>query len=667
MVGHGRGRDRSGHQRRAGGPRPGRRLQQAAAAAVVALAAAGCTADWDAAPVFPVEPPAAVESLRAAEDCDDVAGAARSALEAAAARMWSARDDAVRTFDEDVPGEAVAGWDMAGAGDGAADVPPGDERAGSVEREAAGTEVIGTNTQEADVDEADIVKTDGRRIVTITDGVLRVVELDGSPEVDGTLDLGDHAAAELFLRGDDAVVIGSAHATVQRTVPAPLPGPGTEPAPMPEPLPFPTGTTITIVSLADPTTPTVTATASVEGSHVAARMVGTTVRLVVRGEPQVATDVLAAPDPATAREVAASVDGEELLPRILLDGRVERLGGCSDVLLLAAGDPDAGSFAPSPPLATITTLTVGDDLEELHPVTIQGAADTVYASTGALYVAATRWDGQGPRTEVHRFDTSGDGPATHTGSGVAPGRLLNQFSLSEREGALRVVTTVDGGPTGMSGRLTVLDTEGDTLDAIGHLDGLGPGEEVKSVRFVGDLGYVVTFRTTDPLYALDLSDARNPRLLGELKIPGFSQYLHPVGDGLLLGVGRDADPRTGMTTGLKVSLFDVRDPAAMAELDQLVLPGASSPVGDDHRAFLWDAGRDQAVVPVDLGGGSGPALVLRVSGRRLERVAELRHGDAVGVTPLRAFVVDGDLWTLSRLGLGRTPADAPGAIDHIGF
>ncbi|HLU40893.1 MAG TPA: beta-propeller domain-containing protein, partial [Microthrixaceae bacterium] len=257
--------------------------------------------------------------------------------------------------------------------------------------------------------------------------------------------------------------------------------------------------------------------------------------------------------------------------------------------------------------------------------------------------------------------------ATHTGSGVAPGRLLNQFSLSEREGALRVVTTVDGGPTGMSGRLTVLDTEGDTLDAIGHLDGLGPGEEVKSVRFVGDLGYVVTFRTTDPLYALDLSDARNPRLLGELKIPGFSQYLHPVGDGLLLGVGRDADPRTGMTTGLKVSLFDVRDPAAMAELDQLVLPGASSPVGDDHRAFLWDAGRDQAVVPVDLGGGSGPALVLRVSGRRLERVAELRHGDAVGVTPLRAFVVDGDLWTLSRLGLGRTPADAPGAIDHIGF
>ena len=316
------------------------------------------------------------------------------------------------------------------------------------------------------------------------------------------------------------------------------------------------------------------------------------------------------------------------------------------------------------PLSTITALTIGEGLEDLHPVTIQGGAETVYASTGALYVTATRWDGNGPSTDVHRFSLDGDGPATYTGSGRVPGHLLDQFSLSEHDGALRVVTTA-AGAAGTEGRLAVLDTDGDVLDELGHVDGMGIGEEVKSVRFLGDLGYVVTFRTTDPLYALDLSDPRAPRVLGELKIPGFSEYLHPVGDGLLLGVGRQADPMTGVDTGFKVSLLDISDPAALAEVDQLVVPGGFSPVGSDHKAFHWDPGRRQAVVPVEgLGGWPGAAMVLRIADHRLEQVAELRHP---GALPIRAVVVDGDLWTVSHLGLGRTSADAPADPAFIGF
>jgi hypothetical protein len=470
------------------------------------------------------------------------------------------------------------------------------------------------------------------------------------------------------------------------------------------------------VSLADPATPTITASAQVEGSYVSSRMVGGRIRLVLRSQPEVMTELWQAPDESAAREVLASLDGEALLPRLALDDQVTTLGACGDVMLLAdaqegsSGDGAAGSSGrsmgsddpmamsmPAPELTTITTLSIGDSLDELHPVTIQGAADTVYASTRSLYVASWGWDGSGPRTDVHRFELTGDGPAAYTGSGSAPGRLLNQFSLSERGEALRVVTTVDRtGPVteqgiadrglppddGMSSmpmfnteaRLTVLDATGDSLDEIGHLDGLGVGEEVKSVRFIDDLGYVVTFRTTDPLYALDLSDPRAPRVLGELKIPGFSEYLHPVGDGLLLGVGRQADPETGMDEGFKVSLFDISDPAAMREVDQIVIPEAWSNVGSDHRSFLWDEGRRQAVIPVELAefgtrsGASSGAIVVRVGQGELRQVANLAHRTQWGaVAPIRAFVVGEDLWTLSFVGLGRTSADEPDGVQLIGF
>ena len=597
-------------------------------------------------------------------------------------------------------------------------------------------EVIGTNTQEADVDEADIVKTDGRRVVALVDGVLRVVVLDEDPGVDGSLAVHEQSPTEMFLRGDEVVLVGSggpqmmpmteprmaepgvvepgfgdgssgAAPEIAPTDPpqttTEAPAPATSPS-RPVPPPFQVATTVTVVSIADPTAPAVTGSTTVEGSYVSSRMIDGRIRLIVRGEPQAASDVAMAMDEEQALEVGESREPEALLPRRTVGAQVEPLGSCSDVMVLTTeseeGDTVAttiapgaadSSFAPNPSISTITALTVGEDLDDLQPTTIQGNAETVYASTDALYVTASGWDEGGSHTQVHRFSLPADGPATHTGSGRAPGMLLNQFSLSERNGSLRVVTTLDGsnlapgrGPAddvmtddmataelsvpASQGRLTVLDTEGDTLDEIGHVDGLGPGEQVKSVRFVEDLAYVVTFRTTDPLYALDLSDPRAPRLLGELKIPGFSEYLHPLGDGLLLGVGREADPQTGAETGFKVSLFDISDPAAMAEVDQLVVRDAASPVSGDHRAFLWDAGRRQAVVPVEAYGRAADsgALILRVSGDRLERVASLHH-DGWGGVPVRSFVVGDELWTLSAVGLARTSADSPGALQQLRF
>ncbi len=784
--------------------RNGRRVVGVAAVSALALLA-GCTDDsgWGDPPTtVPLVAATEVSPLRVVDDCDQLVETARPTLAAAAAAMWPEDVTSTTTAAEsDVAARSVEGSAAHGSGvdgaraeaatDGFAAAPStGAATAGgddSTQRLAADDGApTGTNNQESGVDESDLVKTDGRRIVSVVNGVLRVTELDDSPAVDGTLDLSIRSATDLFLRGDTALVIGSTYGggpigrgvgfagddmviapaaepstttgptattppgddTTTTTAPDPEPTttlapapptseprttepqptepPTTEPAPIPiEPSPFAMGTTLTLVSLEDPTAPRVVQTAEVEGSLVSARQVDGTARIVVRSEPIAMYDMMAATDGAEARAIAAEVDSDALLPRIAVDGEVAALGGCGDVLLtpavaspavgagsdsssdsdLAATSMPTADWSPSQLPSTVTVLTVGETLDDVQPVSVQGSAETIYASTEALYVAAGNWDQAGSRTDVHRFDLPADGPAEYTGSGRVPGRLLNQFSLSDHEGALRVVTTVDGpvdgagvGPDGgattdiapipedgevttemfvpsTSARLTVLETEGDTLDEVGHLDGLGIGEEVQSVRFMGDTGYVVTFRQTDPLYALDLSDPRAPRSLGELKIPGFSEYLHPIGDGLLLGIGRDADPSTGMDLGFKASLFDVSDPAAMVEVDQFIVPDAWSEVSGDHKAFTWDSERSQAILPISQGCSDvgrcamrDGAMVLRVADGQLSEVARISHSTPMGqIAPMRSIVVDDDLWTLSYGALGRSDAASPSSVDLVTF
>ena len=138
-----------------------------------------------------------------------------------------------------------------------------------------------------------------------------------------------------------------------------------------------------------------------------------------------------------------------------------------------------------------------------------------------------------------------------------PGTLLNQFSLSEDKGVLRAATTIGFGAEAES-KVTTLTAGDRRLVQRGQVGGLGRGERIYAVRFIGDVGYVVTFRETDPLYTVDLCDPPGPRVRGELKIPGYSAYLHPVADDLLLGVGQEAT-EDGRVQGLQFSLFDVSD------------------------------------------------------------------------------------------------------------
>jgi hypothetical protein len=209
--------------------------------------------------------------------------------------------------------------------------------------------------------------------------------------------------------------------------------------------------------------------------------------------------------------------------------------------------------------------------------------------------------------------------------------------------------------------VTTLSVRANGLTRLGSVGGLGKGERVYAVRFIGDAGYVVTFRQVDPLYVLDLAAPSRPTVRGELKLLGYSAYLHPVGDGLLLGIGQDATPE-GRVLGTQASLFDVRNPAAPRRLDSFALGKGWSEAEQDHHAFLWWPRTGLAVLPVQAYDDRPfvGALGLRV--RRAGGIAEVgrvSHPDLSGAAavgspgaPIRRSVVVGEtLYTISAAGV----------------
>ena len=225
---------------------------------------------------------------------------------------------------------------------------------------------------------------------------------------------------------------------------------------------------------------------------------------------------------------------------------------------------------------------------------------------------------------------------------------------------LRAATTVGWGPDAES-KVTTFAERGGHLAQRGQVGGLGRGERIYAVRFIGDVGYVVTFRETDPLYTVDLADPDHPRVMGELKIPGYSAYLHPVGEDLLLGVGQEATD-DGRVRGLQLSLFDVSDLARPTRVQKLRLGGrfSSSEAEWDHHAFLWWPATQLALLPVESEAFSG-AAAFRVA--RAEGIAELGRishaGAGASWTPpvSRAVVVGERLLTISDLGVKANALD----------
>ncbi len=537
-----------------------------------------------------------------------------------------------------------------------------------------GPEFSGTNVQESGVDEADIVKTDGRRIFTLASGRLVVVDVANRAKI-GEVQVAEGWSYELFINGDSLLLITQNQ----------------------DEWDYQSGGTQTVLQQIDVSnaTPEIVETLKVQGNYISARSVAGTARVVLRYDPQWYFPFVY-PQNDSATETAAAANRAAILATTLNDW-LPRYTTEAD------GNPSQGSrlvpceavHAPAVfsgfGMTSVLSVPIGEPIDPTLSTAVTAASSIVYASTSSLYVATTRWinpdiitaedvdtsvtgilastsdavsdavsDGvssanengstssdedfwqQQERTNVHRFDITGDA-ATYESSGEVQGVIHNQFSLSEHDGYLRIVTTTgDFWSERSESQVRVLDTNGSELREVGSVGDIGRGENVQSVRFVGDIGYVVTFRQIDPFYTIDLSDPTNPQILGELKIPGFSSYLHPISDTLVIGVGSDAD-FTGRITGAKVSLFDVSDLSAPAEVAVWSAPDGWNDIGWDHRAFLWWAPEQLAVLPVTIYGDSfdgawAGAVALRVADGAITEIGRIDHevaGEVAGLTDCR--------------------------------
>jgi hypothetical protein len=562
-------------------------------------------------------------------------------------RVFTAEEDAGRAVEDS-------------AAEGKAAAPP--QAPGTAPKE--GDEHSTTNVHEAGVDEPDLVKTDGRRVVSVADGVLRVVDVASRTQTAVVRLDGSNYPTELLLAGDRALVMASS--TTALDLPSIAPGEGTA-----KPAPTDTagidGSELVLVDLTG--AGKVLGTLAVDGSYLDARQIGSVARVVVHSQPRLQFRY-----PTDGNEAAALLDNQNVvagstmrdwLPRYELrtGGATSRgqLTDCADVSHPA--DYTAAS------MLTVLTVDLGEDLGTGDPVTIVADGSTVYGTEKSLYIAddhsmfgvgAVDVPAESARTELYQFDISAPGKPVHVASGAVNGNLLNQYALSEYEDHLRVATTVYDQGSSQS-MITVLRREGNQLTQVGQVAGLGAGERIYAVRYFGGTAYVVTFRQTDPLYTVDLRDPAAPKVTGELKITGYSAYLHPGGDGRLIGVGQEAS-ETGRVQGAQVSLFDTSDPAGARLIAQYHLPYAWTEVESDPHAFLYWPAKGLVVLPV-AGGAldprSGPdqpsgALVLRLNEGSFDQVGVLSHNSeryGSPMVPRRAMVIGDELWTLSEAGL----------------
>jgi len=461
-----------------------------------------------------------------------------------------------------------------------------------------------TNIQEEGVDEADIVKTDGRYLYQLTEDSefikSRIYPADKMEVEDElTFEKKDFNAKELYLQGNHAVVVGTYREEIEiserpeeeeeeisvtpeeeanpgemerRIEPSPPIEPPVEP-PMPPIQPQKTITRAYVLEISGEEVE-VEREVDIEGSYNTSRLVDSCVHLI--------TDFNLSPvSPVRQPHLRDSKGTGEFEPV----------------------DLDRVTYFPDhvrPRYVNILTFDLEQKDKEPGVESYLGSGDEVYMSRDNLYLTM-RPDYN--TTQIYKFNVEGTS-VEFDAKGEVKGRLLNQFSMDEHEGFFRIATTCHEGE--MTNNLFILN---DRMETVSKITGIAPTERIYSARFMGEKAYMVTFEIIDPFFVMDLSDPFNPEILGELKIPGFSNYLHPIDEDHILGIGKDVTvkesaggfPRV-IEEGLKISVFDVTDVTDPVEehVEILGSRGTESEALSNHKAVFFDSRNNLLSLPVSL-------------------------------------------------------------------
>ena len=436
-----------------------------------------------------------------------------------------------------------------------------------------------TNVREQGVDEADIIKTDGtwiyilrnceKLLIVRADG--RNTELVSVTDLDAPAGNGGRYSADMYVDGDQLFIACEENVKIE----------GQSSDSQEYIYQWKNVSTLYTYDISEREHPELTGEFSQDGSYSQSRKVGGTIYLYSRWYP----------------DVRETFENSNMIPKI----------DSADLPAEKICIPDCVTDAA---YLIVSSVKTDDPSAAYDTKALISGAGLVYATQQSLYVVNSDYDSVPLKSEIVKFALE-EGDIRGIGACKVRGEVHNSFSIDEYNDHLRVLTTYRGSETAgimeFLGDIFGFDYYDDQewvrrnavyifdkdMHRVSKLGGIARNEEIRSARYFGDTVYFVTFRNTDPLFTADLSDPEHPVITGELKVSGFSSYLHPYGEGRLLGMGYEADEDTGRTTGLKLSMFDVSDPTNVKEIGRYVIPGITWCAAlDNYKAILAAGNRN---------------------------------------------------------------------------
>lgn len=451
-----------------------------------------------------------------------------------------------------------------------------------------------TNTQVQGVDEADIVKTDGTYIYYLTNEKLTIINTENASQMKemSTIKFDEtFTPEELFLNNDKIIVIGTRYEydKIERKI-------GID-----EDYLYPnymdkTYTSAKLYNVKDKINPTLERTVEVEGDYLTARMIGSNVYIASNKYMYYAY--------ICNTYKSTELNEDDFKPHYLDTATSNETKSINFDCIYYIPEFEDTNYL------NIVAFNITNN-QEANVESYLGAGEEIYASKENLYVTKTKYDYERKNktsitTEIYKFNLN-NANCTFAKAGDVPGSVLNQFSMDECNGYFRIATT-DSTSWNSESNTNNLYVLNENLETIGKIEGLAKGERIYSVRFMGNRAYMVTFVETDPLFVIDLSNPTTPTVLGELKIPGYSKYLHPYDETHLIGIGEDTEVVNYgygdrvVTNGMKMAMFDVTDPNNPQELYNVKIgeKGTYSELLYNHKALLFSKEKNIIAFPISI-------------------------------------------------------------------